>query len=242
MREIVFDTETTGRDPATGDRLVELACLEILDLAPTGRTFHRYCNPERDMPVEAFRVHGLSAAFLSDKPLFSNPTVVDSFLEFVGDAPLVAHNAEFDRRFLNAELARCGRAALPSERFVDTLVLARKRFPGQANSLDALCKRFNVSLSSRSLHGALIDVRLLAEVYLELQGGRERRLEFQDAEEVRVQTQAQVQRPKARPRPSPLPLFSTPEEQAAHAAFIAKLGGAVLWRELDLLPRSEEAA
>jgi len=242
MREIVFDTETTGRDPATGDRLVELACLEILDLAPTGRTFHRYCNPERDMPIEAFRVHGLSAAFLADKPLFSSPEVVDAFLDFVGDAPLVAHNAEFDRRFLNAELARCGRPELPSERFVDTLPMARKRFPGQANSLDALCKRFNISLSTRSLHGALIDARLLAEVYLELHGGRERCLAFLDTEEVAEAAAAAIQRPKARRRPAPLPTLSTAEERAAHAAFVATLGPSPLWRELDLLPEASKAA
>lgn len=242
MREIVFDTETTGRDPATGDRLVELACLEIIDLAPTGRTFHRYCNPERDMPIEAFRVHGLSAAFLADKPLFAHPDVVEGFLDFVGDAPIVAHNAEFDRRFVNAELVRCRRPELGSERFVDTLAIARKRFPGQANSLDALCKRFNISLSTRSLHGALIDTRLLAEVYLELKGGRERRLEFFETQEANAAAELVLARPPARARPSPLPLRSTEEERAAHAAFVATLGSTPLWRELEPPPRQIEAA
>lgn len=241
MREIVFDTETTGRDPRTGDRLVELACLELIDLAPTGQTFHRYCNPERDMPYEAQRIHGLSAAFLADKPLFSSADVVDRFLEFVGDAPLVAHNAEFDRGFLNAELTRCGRASLPQERFVDTLVLARKRFPGQANSLDALCKRFNVSLSTRRLHGALVDVRLLAEVYLELRGGRERSLAFEEVVEAAGEVVPRaLQRPAARRRPAPLPLLSTAEERAAHGEFIASLGPAALWTSLGLL--GEQAA
>lgn len=233
MREIVFDTETTGRDPASGDRLVELACLELLDLAPTGRTFHRYCNPERDMPMDAQRVHGLSAAFLADKPLFGAPEVVEAFFEFVGDAPLVAHNAEFDRRFLNAELARLRRAPLGPERFVDTLVLARKRFPGQANSLDALCKRFNVSLSTRTLHGALTDVRLLAEVYLELKGGRERRFEFGEVAAAGPGARTPVLRPPAKPRPQPLPLLSTPEERAAHAEFVATLGPEALWLKLE---------
>lgn len=244
MREIVFDTETTGRDPRTGDRLVELACLELIDLAPTGQTFHRYCNPERDMPYEAQRIHGLSAAFLADKPLFSSPEVVDRFLEFVGDSPLVAHNAEFDRGFLNAELTRSGRASLPQDRFVDTLVLARKRFPGQANSLDALCKRFNVSLSTRKLHGALVDVRLLAEVYLELRGGRERSLAFEEAAETVGEAAPRLpQRPAARPRPVPLPLLSTEAERAAHAKFVTGLGAATLWQSLGLLsaqPAAEE--
>lgn len=241
MREIVFDTETTGRDPRTGDRLVELACLELIDLAPTGQTFHRYCNPERDMPYEAQRIHGLSAAFLADKPLFSDPDVFERFLEFVGDAPLVAHNAEFDRGFLNAELTRCGRASLPQDRFVDTLVLARKRFPGQANSLDALCKRFNVSLSTRRLHGALVDVRLLAEVYLELRGGRERSLAFEEVVAAAGEAVARpLQRAAAKRRPEPLPVLSTEGERAAHAAFIAGLGAGALWTSLGWL--DEQAA
>lgn len=233
MRQIIFDTETTGRDPSTGDRLVELGCIEVIDFAPTGRSFHRYCNPERDMPMEAQKVHGLSAAFLADKPLFSDPEVVDKLLDFIGDAPLVAHNAEFDRKFLNAELVRCGRSEIPGDRFIDTLALARKRFPGAANSLDALCKRFNISLSVRNLHGALIDARLLADVYLELNGGRERRLEFGSGAEAETASETGVVhiRYALRPRPQPLGPLSSPEERAAHAAFVATLNGAAGWDE-----------
>lgn len=233
MREIVFDTETTGRSPDAGDRLVELGCIELIDLSPTGRTFHRYCNPERDVPPEVVRIHGLTFTFLSGQPLFSSSGVVDELLEFVGDAPLIAHNAEFDRRFLNAELVRCGRAALPQERFIDTLVLARKKFPGQSNSLDALCKRFNVSLSSRNLHGALIDSALLAQVYLELKGGRERVLEFLDppSEDAAQAIEAGARRP-ARKRPAPLVLCPDPVEEAAHAQFLQEFAVTPLWHRL----------
>lgn len=230
MREIVFDTETTGRSPDAGDRLVELGCIELMDLSPTGRTFHRYCNPERAVPDEVVRIHGLTTAFLADKPLFSSPGVVGEFLEFVGEAPLIAHNAEFDRRFLNAELARCGREILPQERFIDTLMLARKKFPGQSNSLDALCKRFNVSLSSRNLHGALIDSTLLAEVYLELMGGRARALDFEDAPlDLAAQAVLSAQRAPARQRPQPLAISPDPAEELAHAQFLKKFAVTPLW-------------
>ncbi len=233
MREIVFDTETTGRSPDAGDRLVELGCIELVDLSPTGRTFHRYCNPEREVPAEVVRIHGLTTSFLSDKPLFSSPDVVDEFITFVGDAQLIAHNAEFDRRFLNAELVRCGREIMPQERFIDTLVLARKKFPGQSNSLDALCKRFNVSLSSRNLHGALIDSALLAEVYLELKGGRERLLEFNDAPpEPNEEIALARLRPAARQRPQPLALIPDPLEEAAHARYLEGFAVMPLWRRL----------
>src|SRR6201991_4629289 len=177
-REIVLDTETTGFEPHLGHRLVEIACLEIEDFIPTGRSFHRYIDPCRDMPPEAERVHGLSAAFLTGKPRFEHPEIVDDFLEFVGDAPIVAHNATFDRAFVNHELGVINREALHESRWVDTLALARVRFPGMHNSLDALCKRFKISLSEREKHGALIDAKLLAAVYLELKGGRERRLDL----------------------------------------------------------------
>ena len=197
-REIVLDTETTGFEPHLGHRLVELACLEIEDFIPTGRSFHTYVDPCRDMPVEAERVHGLSADFLRGKPRFEDPEVVDAFLEFVGDAPIVAHNAGFDRAFVNWELSVIHRAPLPEPRWVDTLALAKQRFPGMHNSLDALCKRFKISLSERDKHGALIDAKLLAGVYLELKGGRERRLELTSSATART-TGAPLDRDRTRP-------------------------------------------
>ena len=177
-REIVLDTETTGFDPKQGHRLVEIACVELEDFLPTGRHFHCYIDPERDMPPEAEKVHGLSASFLKGKPRFAEAIICEAMLEFIGDSPLIAHNAGFDRAFINWELEKTGRAVLPEPRWIDTLALAQKRFPGMHNSLDALCKRFNISLADREKHGALIDTKLLAGVYLELRGGRERRLEL----------------------------------------------------------------
>jgi DNA polymerase-3 subunit epsilon len=171
MREIVFDTETTGLSFPGGDRLVEIGCVELVNRVMTGRTFHAYVNPERDMPVEAFKVHGLSAVFLSDKPVFHE--IVEDLLEFLGDCPLVAHNAGFDFSFLNGELTRCGRPLCAHERMVDTLAIARTRHPGAKHSLDALCVRYGVDLSQRTVHGALLDAQLLAQVYVELTGGRQ---------------------------------------------------------------------
>ena len=171
MREIVLDTETTGLDPAAGHRVVELGCLELLHHLPTGRSFREYINPERDMPEEAARIHGLTTAFLADKPRFAE--VVQSFLDFIGDAPLVIHNAQFDMKFLNAELQRLDRPPLHPDRAVDTVALARRRFPGAQVNLDALCRRFEIDNAARSFHGALLDCELLAEVYLELRGGRQ---------------------------------------------------------------------
>lgn len=217
-REIVLDTETTGFDPRTGDRLVELAALEIEHFVPTGRSFHVYIDPCRDMPAEAEKVHGLSAAFLRGKPRFEHPEVVDAFLEFVGDAPIVAHNAAFDRGFVNWELSLCSRVEIPDHRWVDTLALAKQRFPGMHNSLDALCKRFKISLSEREKHGALIDAKLLASVYLELKGGRERRLELSTA--AMAASAAVTARVEYGTRPRPLAPRSTDVERAAHAAFI----------------------
>jgi DNA polymerase-3 subunit epsilon len=217
-REIVLDTETTGFDPKTGDRLVELACLEIESFVPTGRSFHVYIDPCRDMPAEAEKVHGLSADFLRGKPRFEHPDVVEGFLDFIGDAPLIAHNAGFDRGFINWELANCSRAPIPEARWIDTLALAKHRFPGMHNSLDALCKRFKVSLSEREKHGALIDARLLAAVYLELKGGRERRLEL--TAEVVASTVHVSSRNDYGPRPRPLAPRSTEGERETHAAFI----------------------
>jgi DNA polymerase-3 subunit epsilon len=220
-REIVLDTETTGFEPHLGHRLVELACLEIEDFIPTGRSFHVYIDPCRDMPVEAERVHGLSAAFLKGKPKFDHPEVVDGFLDFVGDAPIVAHNAGFDRAFVNWELQAIGRAEIPEPRWVDTLALAKRRFPGMHNSLDALCKRFKISLSEREKHGALIDAKLLAAVYLELKGGRERRLELTSAAAVTAVAAASQNAYGVRPRP--LAPRSTEEERALHVSFIREV-------------------
>lgn len=235
MREVIFDTETTGVSPDSGDRIVEIALVEIDDLSPTGRTFHTYVNPERDMPEEARAVHGLSEEFLSDKPLFADPSVVDAFIDFVGDAPLVAHNAEFDRRFLNAELKRLGRPEWGSERFVDTLAIARRKFPGAQNSLDALCRRFGISLKDRTLHGALVDTTLLAAVYMELRGGRERRLAIFGEEPRRaIAGGPQIRREPARQRPSALPERLTDDERAAHAAFVAGLSKTTVWGELGV--------
>jgi DNA polymerase-3 subunit epsilon len=217
-REIVLDTETTGFEPTQGHRLVEIACLEIDDFIPTGRSFHTYIDPCRDMPPDAERVHGLSGAFLRGKPKFEHPDVVDAFLDFVGDAPLIAHNAAFDRNFINHELGVVNREPLHEPRWIDTLALARVRFPGMHNSLDALCKRFKVSLSEREKHGALIDAKLLAAVYLELKGGRERRLELTTAAmDTAVKAAA---RSAYGARPNPLAPRSTEEERATHASFI----------------------
>ena len=174
MREIVLDTETTGLDPLRGDRLVEIGCIEIYNRMPTGQTFHRYINPERDMPAEAFAVHGLSAEFLSTKPLFTE--VVDEFLEFIADAPLVIHNASFDISFINAELDRIKRQPISRDRLVDTLLLARRKHPGVSNRLDDLCSRYSIDNSRRTKHGALLDAELLAEVYIDLIGARQSQL------------------------------------------------------------------
>jgi DNA polymerase-3 subunit epsilon len=217
-REIVLDTETTGFEPHLGHRLVEIACLEIEDFIPTGRTFHAYIDPERDMPPEAERVHGLSAAFLKGKPKFADTEVCEAFLDFVGDAPIIAHNAAFDRAFVNYELNVINRSQLHEDRWVDTLALAKHRFPGMHNSLDALCKRFKISLSEREKHGALIDAKLLAAVYLELKGGRERRLELTTATEAARALEIKQVAYGARPRP--LPLRSTEAERERHLSFI----------------------
>lgn len=171
MREIILDTETTGLNPLAGHRVVEIGCVEVLHYMPTGRTYHCYLNPERDMPAEAAAVHGLTEEFLADKPLFTQ--VVEPFLEFIGDARLIIHNAGFDMGFLNAEFVRAGFPALPATRALDTVEMARRKFPGMRNSLDALCERFSIDKSARQFHGALLDAQLLAEVYLELRGGRQ---------------------------------------------------------------------
>ena len=233
-REIVLDTETTGFEPHLGHRLVELAALEIEDFIPTGRSFHVYIDPERDMPPDAERVHGLSSAFLAGKPKFADAEVSAAFIEFVADAPIIAHNADFDRAFVNHELAAIGRPILPEARWIDTLAMARKRFPGMHNSLDALCKRFKISLSEREKHGALIDARLLAAVYLELKGGRERRLELTNVE-VKHHADGAPRQVAHGVRPRPLAPRSTPAERERHAAFVTGvMKNDELWKKYGL--------
>ena len=226
MREIVLDTETTGLDPLRGDRLVEIGCVEIFNRMPTGQTFHRYINPQRDVPREAFDVHGLSTEFLADKPLFS--AVVDDFLNFIGDAPLVIHNASFDIAFINAELEKVARTAVPRERLVDTLLLARRKHPGVSNRLDDLCSRYAIDNSHRTKHGALLDAELLAEVYVDLIGARQSQLILAEKVEVHVGTSADAPR---RQRAEPLLPRLTAAEIAAHQAFVGTLGDKALWAE-----------
>ncbi len=228
MREIVLDTETTGFEPTEGHRIVEIGAVELFNHLPTGRTYHQYINPKRIMPKEAFEVHGLGDDFLRDKPYF--PTIAQAFLDFIADAPLVIHNASFDMKFLNAELAWAGLAALPNDRAIDTLLIARKKFPGSPASLDALCRRFNIDNSMREKHGALLDSEILAEVYLELVGGRQ--------PDFGLATKAQnavADRSDAglewRPRPRPVPIDPrlTENEEVAHARFVAGMGEAAIW-------------
>jgi DNA polymerase-3 subunit epsilon len=223
MREIIFDTETTGFEPSEGHRMVEIACLELVNQIPTGRKFQAYLNPDRDVPEAAFRIHGISAEFLRDKPRFAE--VADQLLEFIGDAPLVAHNAEFDMRFLNAELALLKRSAIALDRAIDTVRLARQRFPGAPASLDALCKRFAIDNTQRTLHGALLDAQLLAEVYLQLLGGPQTGLSLHaDAAEEAARAALTIAGRVVRPA---RPHAASPEELAAHAAFVATLKDAV---------------
>jgi DNA polymerase-3 subunit epsilon len=227
LREIILDTETTGLDPATGDRIVEIGAVELINHLPSGRTFHVYINPERDMPKEAEAVHGLSAAFLRDKPVFAS--IAGEFLEFIGDATLVIHNASFDVGFLNAELGFLRLPPLLPERVVDTLHIARQKHPGAANSLDALCRRYGIDNSRRTKHGALLDSELLAEVYLELIGGRQTALVLEASRVKR--TVSVVTGPVDVQRPSPLPSRLTEAERQAHTAFIAGLGENALWKQ-----------
>ena len=226
MREIVLDTETTGLDPADGHRIIEICCLELESHVPTGRVFHTLLNPERDIPEEALRVHGITTEKLSGAPLFSS--IADAFLSFIAEAPLVIHNAEFDLKFLNSELERAGKAALPTARGVDTIALAKKRFPGTRYSLDELCRRFSIDLSARTSHGARIDAELLAQVYLELLGGRQVRLALapEDARGIVVDWVKRV----ARLRSAPLAERLQPHERESHARFVAaELEGDVIW-------------
>lgn len=221
MREIVFDTETTGLDPKTGDRMVEIGCVEMVNLVPTGATFHAYYNPERDMPAGAEAVHGLSAAFLSDKPLFRES--FQELLDFIGDAPLIAHNAGFDFGFLNAELNLCGSEPVCMTRMVDTVQIAKKRHPGAKLSLDALCTRYGIDRSHRVKHGALLDAELLAQVYVELKGGRQIGLELAaNATEAAAPREfVAVRKAPEGPRREVRPHAPTPEELARHREFMA---------------------
>jgi len=224
-REVVLDTETTGLSPVTGDRIVEIGCVELVNHIPTGKHFHRYLNPERAMPEEAFRVHGLSDDFLRDKPLFA--AIAEDFLDFVGDATLIIHNAPFDMGFLNAELERARCASL-SNQVIDTVMLAREVHPGARVSLDALCKHYGIDNSRRTLHGALLDSEILAEVYLELIGGRQVALAL--VAETRISTvDAIASLPVARQRPEPLPSRLTDAERQAHEALLGTLGADALW-------------
>ena len=232
MREIAFDTETTGLDPAAGHRIVEIGCVELHDRLRTGRFFHAYLNPERDMPLEAERIHGLSAKFLSDKPVFSS--VVSEFLDFVGDAPLVIHNAAFDMKFINFEMGKLGFPAFPMGRAVDTADMARKKFPGSPANLDALCRRFNIDLSGRTKHGALLDAELLADVYLELHGGRQATILF-DAPRAAVAEEAGGE--EAQVLSVPRRNFSVSEgELAAHARFVSGMKNALWAKYLEAEP------
>ena len=228
MREIVLDTETTGFDPETGDRIVEIGAVELMGHVATGRTYHQYINPERAMPNDAFEVHGLGDEFLRDKPKFAE--IGRAFLDFIGDAKLVIHNAAFDIKFLNAELKWMNLPQIPWEQAIDTLAIARKKFPGSPASLDALCRRFNIDNSSRTLHGALLDSEILAEVYLELIGGRQPDFGLSSQP---LGTPGEVSTAwSPKPRPNPLPPRLTEAETAAHEAFVSKLGDGALWSKI----------
>jgi DNA polymerase-3 subunit epsilon len=242
MREIVLDTETTGFEPDKGDRIVEIGALELFNHMPTGKTYHQYINPERGMPDDAFGVHGIGPDLLDppraaktgevtlrDKPVFAQ--IVDDFRVFIGDAQLVIHNAAFDMKFLNAELGWTNRPLLPRPRAIDTLEIARRKFPGSPASLDALCRRFNIDYAARTLHGALLDSEILAEVYLELIGGKQPDFGLTSAGS---QNGSQTSEPAWRPRPraTPLPARLSEKEKAAHAAFVQKIGEDALWNKV----------
>lgn len=227
MREIVLDTETTGFEPMQGDRIVEIGAVELFNHMPTGRTYHQYINPERGMPQEAFEVHGLGDEFLADKPKFAQ--IGQAFLDFIQDSTLVIHNAAFDMKFLNAELKWMNAPQIPMGQALDTLDIARKKFPGSPASLDALCRRFNIDNSSRTLHGALLDSEILAEVYLELIGGKQP--DFGLSSNTGTEAKPGETRWRAQPRNSALPPRISEKEAAAHAAFVESLGDGALWKK-----------
>ena len=228
MREIVLDTETTGLDPVDGHRIVEIGAVELFNHLPTGKTYHQYINPQRLMPKEAFDIHGISDDHLRDKPVF--PAIAKAFLDFIGDAQLVIHNAAFDLKFLNHELEKAALPILPTSRATDTVAIARKKFPGSPASLDALCRRFGVNNSMREKHGALLDSEILAEVYLELIGGRQPDFALNTAAQAQSQSDAANGTGwRPRPRPEPLSPLITGDETDAHAKFIAKMGDTAIW-------------
>lgn len=230
MREIILDTETTGMDPFEGDRIVEIGCVECINHIPTGNHYHVYINPERDMPAEAAAVHGLTEAFLKDKPVFSE--IYADFLDFIGDAKLVIHNAEFDMRFINHHLTEMGASAIPNTRVVDTLIMARQKFPGSPANLDALCKRFGIDNSNRTLHGALLDSELLAEVYLELLGGRQTGLSLNSEEDMSAMSDQDVFSKRSTKPVRAARVFPVPEDELnAHSQMIQSLGDKALWRK-----------
>lgn len=231
MREIVLDTETTGLDANKGDRLVEVGCVELLNRIPTGSTFHAYINPERDMPAEAFAIHGLSSEFLQTHKKFHE--IADDFLAFIGeDTPLVIHNASFDHGFLCAELKRIAKPLITRDRLVDTLALARRKHAAGPYNLDALCARYGIDNSRRTKHGALLDAEILAEVYLELIGGRQAQLGLTESSS--TVSAARGGRTKLRTRPNPLPSRLTEAERAAHREFVASLGDSAIWKSYGL--------
>jgi DNA polymerase-3 subunit epsilon len=228
IREIAFDTETTGLFPGEGDRVIEVGAVEMINHIPTGKTFRKLINPGRSVSADTIRITGITDDDLRDKPPFEDSEIVDGLMDFIGDGIIVAHNAKFDRGFLNMELERCGRPPVPEERWVDTVAIARKRYPGAPASLDALCRRFDISLESRTQHGALLDSQLLAGVYLELLGGRARSFAFDSG----AAGQTTGRREPARQRPTPMSSLVTSDEQAAHEAFIESLGEEALWKKL----------
>jgi DNA polymerase-3 subunit epsilon len=239
LREIVLDTETTGLDPFQGHRLIEIGCVELINRIPSGQTFHRYLNPQRDVPAEAFAIHGLSAEFLKDKPLFAD--VAEELLAFIEGAPLVIHNAAFDIGFINAELERAGKGPLARDRLVDTLLLARRKHPGGSNRLDDLCGRYGIDNSRRTKHGALLDAEILAEVYLELIGGRQAQLIL--VETGRASADARDRTTLARPRPIALAPRMTAADAEAHRSFVATLGDKAIWHAyLPPPPKAAEPA
>lgn len=226
MREIALDTETTGLNPKSGHRIVEIGCVEMYGRIRTGRHYHIYLNPERDMPVEAEKVHGLSAKFLADKPRFAD--IAEEFLAFIIDAPLVIHNAKFDMGFINHELEKTGRAPIPMERAIDTVQIARRKYPGAPASLDALCRRYQIDLSERTLHGALLDAELLADVYLELLGGRQAKMSLNQGDDAAGQS-SQKEKVAIAPREFPIKA----EELLAHQSFIKESVKNPLWSEME---------
>jgi DNA polymerase III subunit epsilon len=238
MREIVLDTETTGLDPYQGHRVVEIGCIELFNRIPTGQSFHRYINPERDMPAQAFAVHGLSAEFLKDHSCFAE--IVEELLQFVADAPLIIHNAAFDLAFLNAELERCGKPLIARDRLIDTLLLARRKHPAGPNSLDQLCARYAIDNSRRIKHGALLDAEILAEVYVELIGARQAQLGL--VETITVMTAGREGGAAIRVRPTPLVPRLTDAERAAHFDYVATLGANAIWHEYLAAPVEIQAA